>query len=76
MGFNFRNFARVPADDRFAAVTLSSGGTIQGRIVASDLDGRVTLQTPAGRITGRAVTAAPERDRGWLAELLRRGHGF
>ena len=74
MGFSFRQLAGVRADDRFAAVTLSSGGTIQGRIVASDLDGRVTLQTPAGRITGRPVAA--EADRGWLDELLNRRHGF
>lgn len=48
-----------------AAVSVSSGGTVQGRVIASDLDGRVTVQTPFGRVTGRpvAVTEQPRNAR-------------
>ena len=72
MGFSFRQIAGFPADDRYAAVALCSGGTVQGRIVASDLDGRVTLLTPAGRITGRPVAAAA-KSRSLLREIFDRG---
>lgn len=44
-----------------AAVSVSSGGTVQGRVIARDLDGRVTVQTPFGNVTGRAVAPSPLR---------------
>lgn len=64
--------ARHLASDH-AAVALSSGGTVQGRIVAADLDGRVTLLTSKGRVTGRPVAPEPSPGRGWFGSLVFRG---
>ena len=64
--------ARSEADLGIAAVSLSSGGTIEGRIVARSPDGRVTLETPQGCVTGRPVS--PEgRGRRVFRALLGQG---
>ncbi|MBB1497236.1 hypothetical protein [Paracoccus sp. MC1862] len=54
-----------------AAVSLGSGGTVQGRIVAVSPDGRVTLDTPQGSVTGRPVVPETTRGQGLLATIFR-----
>lgn len=53
-----------------AAVSLSSGGTVEGRIVACPADGRVTLQTVHGCVTSRPVASEWRGNKGILAALL------
>ena len=56
-----------------AAVALSSGGTVEGRVVARDGDGRVTLSTPNGQVTGQPVNIDAPRGPNWLRKVFARG---
>lgn len=62
---------RSPAPD-LAAVSVSSGHTVEGRIVEVSPDGRVTLQTRHGCFTARPVAPEWRRASGLMGLLSRR----